>query len=457
MRRYLQILFLLAVVCVTFSSCEKFLEEKSDDSLAIPTTVSDFQAILNSHGRLNVDFSVAGEASADDYYISDDVFDALFYESEKRLYTWQPDYVTRPISSGGDEWYNCYKTVFNCNSVLLGLEDNKLSGPQADNVKGQALVFRAFRYLDGVQVWAPAYDKLTAHEDLGMVLRVDPDMNLVVPRSSVQETYDLIIRDLIEAAELLPVVQISASLPSKSLAYSLLSRTHLYMGNYNEALFYAEKAIENSDTQLLDFNSLDPEQRYPIPTALNISLESMFFSTSYNLDLIRQQNAKIDTTLYSMYEEGDLRKLIYFGENADGSQFFKGSFLGASQLTNTPTPSELYLIVAECYARQGNLEESEKALNKLLVTRWRSDLFSPVSFNNKEDALKKVLDERRKELVMRGLRWADIKRLNRDGANLELKRIVKGEEFILPANDLRYAIALPESVIELGGLEQNPR
>ena len=183
----------------------------------------------------------------------------------------------------------------------------------------------------------------------------------------------------------------------------------------------------------------------------------MFFSASYFLELIKQQNAKIDTTLYSMYEEGDLRKLIYFGENADGSQFFKGSFLGANGNTNTPTPSELYLIVAECHARQGNLEESEKALNELLITRWSSDSFSPVSFNNKDDALKKVLDERRKELVMRGLRWADIKRLNRDGANIELKRIVKGEEFVLRANDLRYAIALPESVIELGGLVQNPR
>ncbi len=58
---------------------------------------------------------------------------------------------------------------------------------------------------------------------------------------------------------------------------------------------------------------------------------------------------------------------------------------------------------------------------------------------------------------MRGLRWADLKRLNRDGANITLTRTVNGQVFTLPPNDLRYAIAIPENVIEIGSIQQNPR
>ncbi|MCH5685209.1 RagB/SusD family nutrient uptake outer membrane protein [Niabella sp. W65] len=130
--------------------------------------------MLNSYGNLNIDFIASGEVSSDDYYLTDDNFNSLYYESDKRLYTWRPDFVSRPLSSAGDEWYNCYKPIYVCNSVLQGLEDNNLTGVKADNIKGQALVFRAAHYLDGVQIWASAYNKQSANTDLGMVLRLDP-------------------------------------------------------------------------------------------------------------------------------------------------------------------------------------------------------------------------------------------------------------------------------------------
>ena len=55
------------------------------------------------------------------------------------------------------------------------------------------------------------------------------------------------------------------------------------------------------------------------------------------------------------------------------------------------------------------------------------------------------------------MRWMDIKRLNREGANISLKRLVGGKEFVLPANDQRFAIAIPKEIMELSDIEQNPR
>ena len=68
-----------------------------------------------------------------------------------------------------------------------------------------------------------------------------------------------------------------------------------------------------------------------------------------------------------------------------------------------------------------------------------------------------ILLERRKELLMRGLRWMDLKRLNMEGAAITLTRTVNGQVYTLPPNDLRYALPIPEDVIAISGMQQNPR
>lgn len=457
MKKNTQITVLYIVPILFLYGCEKFLEEKSDKNLSVPATVEDFQAMLNNSSILNGDFISSGEVSSDDYYISDADFNALYYESDKRLYTWQPDYVNRPLDALGHEWYNCYRAIFVCNSVIQGLEENNLMGSDADNVKGQALVFRAARYLDGVQIWAPAYNKQSAHTDLGMVLRLDADMNIPSVRSTVQQTYDLIIKDLSDAIILLSTSSLNSVYPAKATAYGLLSRTYLYMGEYENALEHAITSLEYTNAQLLDFNELDYGADFPIPAINSISQEMMLWTTIFYADPLAQPVAKITSDLLNLYEEEDLRKIIYFRNNEDDSYSFKGTHFGYFSLMNSLTPAEILLIIAECNARLGNLPDAADALNQLLIKRFRVNYFRPYTFTDNETALQTILTERRKELVMRGLRWPDIKRLNRDGHNITLTRIVNGEEFILPPNDLRFAIAIPEDVVEISGIEQNSR
>jgi hypothetical protein len=112
---------------------------------------------------------------------------------------------------------------------------------------------------------------------------------------------------------------------------------------------------------------------------------------------------------------------------------------------------------AESFARVGDKDAALLNLNTLLEKRWKSGTFTPVSAASDEEALAIILAERRKELVMRGLRFMDLKRLNKEGANITLTRVVEGQVYTLPPNDLRYALAIPEQVIEVSGLTQNPR
>ncbi|MNN11424.1 SusD family protein [compost metagenome] len=77
---------------------------------------------------------------------------------------------------------------------------------------------------------------------------------------------------------------------------------------------------------------------------------------------------------------------------------------------------------------------------------------------DRDAIIAKILAERRKELVFRGLRWPDLKRLNIDERyKIQLKRIVDGKEYLLEPNSLKYVLLIPQDAIDEGKLEQNKR
>ncbi|HQT24902.1 RagB/SusD family nutrient uptake outer membrane protein, partial [Daejeonella sp.] len=120
--------------------------------------------------------------------------------------------------------------------------------------------------------------------------------------------------------------------------------------------------------------------------------------------------------------------------------------------------NELYLIQAECYARKGNTVDAMKSLNTLLVKRFKTGTFIPLTAGSAEAALGIVLKERRKELVYRGMRWQDLRRLNLEPQfATDLKRVINGQTHILPANDSRYVFPIPNYIIDATGIAQNPR
>jgi hypothetical protein len=123
-----------------------------------------------------------------------------------------------------------------------------------------------------------------------------------------------------------------------------------------------------------------------------------------------------------------------------------------------PAVDELYLIKSECEARLGNVSMAMTDLNTLLVTRWKTGTFIPFTAANADDALPVILTERRKELVMRGVRWTDLRRLNTDARFAStITHVYNGQVYLLPPNDPKYVWPIPDDEILYSGIPQNVR
>ncbi|MFC3199876.1 RagB/SusD family nutrient uptake outer membrane protein [Parapedobacter deserti] len=440
--------FLAAMVLLT--GCESFLNVKPNQKLATPASIEDLQALLNNSSFLNTRDPAAGEVSADNYYLTQNDWNTLYYESDRRMYTWEKDFIFPEFPN---DWSNLYQIVYFSNTVLEQLENMNPADLQFDNVKGQALFFRSKAFLQAAWIWCHSYDE-SARSSLGIPLRLTTDFNEVSIRSSLHDTYNRIIEDLTLSSSLLPDRSVHPRRPAKAAAFALLANTFLSMGNFSEAKRFADSCLTIKN-DLLDFNELDASANYPIPQSNN---EIIFESYTPPPSTLSARVAKIDTLLYSQYAENDLRKVIFFVENEDGSHGFKGNFTGGPALFTGTTVGEVYLIRAECAARLGDAEGALADLNTLLNARYDETYFEP--FDGQAltgDVLQTILLERRKELLMRGLRWVDLKRLNNEGFGIEIRRNLGDDRYVLPPNDSRYALPIPEDVVNISGMPQNNR
>jgi tetratricopeptide (TPR) repeat protein len=439
---------LLCVFSAGILGCQQLLDEKPDQRLVIPSTLGDFQALMDNFGVLTANDLISAEISADDYYLTEADLAALPSEYERRMYSWQKDNL---FEAGSNDWAYMYKAVYSCNAVLEGLEGSAIARDVSfNNVKGQALVYRAKCFLQGLGLWAKAY-QVSSPADLGIPLRPNADFNAPSARATVHEGYQKVIADLRSAIPLLPEKALSSTRPSKASAYGLLARTLLYMGDYAGAESYADSCLLISPA-LLDYNKLNAADRYPVAL---FNPEVVFATFVPPSTIVTSTRAKIVPELLSAYQADDLRKQVLYLQSA-GFYYFKGTYFQPALFFGLAS-DEMYLTLAECQVRNGKVDLGMQTLNKLLALRFKTGTFVPLVAGDKATALNIVLAERRKELVMRGLRWMDIKRLNADGLGIVLKRTAGGTVYTLAPNDKRYALPLPEDIIALTGMPQNER
>ncbi|QEC78859.1 RagB/SusD family nutrient uptake outer membrane protein [Mucilaginibacter ginsenosidivorax] len=440
-------------------SCKKqdaFLDTKPNQALSVPASLGDLQSLLYNEGVFNLNDPALGEMSTDDYYFTDADWASLYLTQEKNTYTWDKEFYD--AGSVVLDWNLPYQQVYIANTVLDYLPKISYSASQqtqANQIRGAALFYRSIAFYNLVQTFALPYDVKTAATDLGIPLRLNSDPNITSIRATEQQCYDLVIQDLKISLPLLPVIPVYKTLPSRPAANALLSRVYLAIGDFNNAYKYANDCLSDYNT-LVDYNSLNPgTNSYLSSTFLS---EDIFHSVLEAYSNDQPNSVSIaDTLLYKSYANNDLRKSVFFTPR-NGAYYFRGTYDIKGYSFSGIATDEVYLVRAECNARLGNTADAIKDLNTLLVKRWKSNTFIPYTASSSDDALKQILLERRKELLYRGLRWTDLRRLNKDSRfAITLTRNLNGVVYSLPPNDKRYALPIPDNEIQLSGIAQNVR
>jgi len=476
--------FLIVAGCMGLQSCNDFLDEQPK-GFTIPKYCEDYARLLNSQNIQYVldkytvyftdDVKMGGENDG-----GEDGFRFVSLDdSEKNMFTFQHGQVFIPGNSDYI-WEGAYSNIFTYNAVA----NNVMSAPdgtqiERNHLRGEALVGRAFEYLNLVNVYAKHYDPATAATDYGvpLVLSEEVGSGASYVRNSVAEVYQQILDDLTEATGLLKDKVSNSYHPTKSIAYAFLSRVYLYMGNYGEALSNANEALK-LNKELLDYKLyttvpgqwgrivLESDMKTSMPdegknvesifTRLYRNSNQLFKSVSASDELIvtYQKNLPEDAV--------DQRLALFFSKDKfypseSNEEDYTGYYIYAPYLTLScgfSTP-EIYLIAAECEARVGSIDNALKHLNTLRDMRIKNNVhFENDGKMTRKEALELCLDERRRELVNLGLfRLIDLKRMNADKEYSQffakdVIHSVDGETWTLPANDLRYIMPVPQNVLD---------
>lgn len=448
--RYCYIPVILAAINLFFCSCEGFLEEKPYNTLAQPSQLKDLRALLDYEPTVLSSYPGHGELASDDFRTAEDGY-AYMLPYMQDLYVWEDKGLN------GDAWRGAYNKISIANVVLEGLERiREGTDKQRNEIEGEALFMRGWMFFHLAQVYCAPYTVLEPKDGPGLVLRLDSDSEIRLSRSTLRDSYRQIFADLERAVELLSERSEYLTRPSKLVALAALARAYLTIEDYPKAEGMVDRVMAAED-RLLDFNMLTASAN--VPLTINNNTELLSYATSGTASyLIAHASTVIDPELYGMYEEDDLRRQVFF-EQAPAGIKFKGFYHGARSIFVGLAQDEMYLIKAECAARKRAVEEGAYYLNRLLEHRYVKDSFEPLLFADEELLLQRVLEERRKELVFRGLRWLDLRRLNRYPTLAKtLHRTIGADKaYRLEPGDLRYTFLIPQDAVDIGRYEQNPR
>ncbi|HEX6429377.1 MAG TPA: RagB/SusD family nutrient uptake outer membrane protein, partial [Niastella sp.] len=208
----------------------------------------------------------------------------------------------------------------------------------------------------------------------------------------------------------------------------------------------------------IDFNQLNSNSSTPFNFRNKETLyQSKIMQGNIFALLFLARGAIIEPELIKLYQPGDLRTAIFFTIKPNGQATLKGSLFGEIYPFTGISTAEVFLTLAECNARMGHTEVALQYVNNLLKNRWKTNQFIPYADPSAEKLLQFILQERKKEMVLRGSRWTDLRRLNKAGANIELKRVYQGNLLVLPPNDPKYVFPIPEDVLQFNNYPQNQR
>lgn len=453
-------LFLLILFALLSQGCDDFLDVKPK-GVSIPEKAEEYEQLLN-YQQMTKAVECYMNYMTDDAYLPEEGYSGFeeMPNATRNLYTFQSE-VYGP-AEWDIFWLQSYNRIYYSNVVINQIMGSKGDQDYKNRVRADAYVMRAFDYLGLVNGYAKHYDPATAASDPGVPLQLNENItNAPITRASVQRIYDQIKSDLIEAETYLPENNLLPYRGSKAFALGLFARMYLYMGNYDMALQKAEDALKLNN-EVLDMTVLkivDPDKTvgrtdYPDADENPENINIRYTPATYGL------SGKVFASedLLKIYTENDMRKQLFFTHKIGSNWVDDLIWAPYIEMNVSSSVPEMLLIAAECYARKNDVSSAMSKLNQLRKKRIKD--YTDEKTSSPEDALRKVLEERRREFAFNSLyRLIDLKRLNKDPRFRKTVIHTVGEQtYTLEPESPKYILPIPPMVTEMNpGMEKNER
>ena len=388
-------------------------------------------------------------------------------------------------------WAALYSVIGDCN-FFFDYEDRLRESVNSDAEKenldelcGEVHFARALAYSELVKLYCKAYNKETASGP-GVIL-VDSYHNPgPITRATLQDSYDFILKDLEAAANYITHDEVYSSVYfCKSAVNALYARVYLYMENWDKAIEYSTKVID--DPALWLSSALDVytgqqtfyDYMWSNDLATEIIWKVGFTTTSYGGALGRiflNYNYQSYTPDYvpaswvlDLYSENDMRYYSFFTEMSTGyahgltwpllTKYYGNESFLSSNILHVSMPkvfrlSEQYLIRAEAYCRKKEYSKAGNDITTLRKARYTTYTSTSISEKN---WLQTISDERVRELYMEGFRLNDLKRWNMGFTRKSQTSSAKeGSALKVEASDAFFVWPIPQHEMNIPGSNMQP-
>ncbi|SFZ89528.1 SusD family protein [Flaviramulus basaltis] len=403
----------------SMNSCSDFVEVDTPKNILVSETVFEDASTVTS-ALAQIYFSmreagmVSGHLGLSTYMgIYSDELDYFAFDTAVLQFSQSQVIATNRIVKSW--WQEGYQIIYASNAIIEGLAvSNALSVEDRNNFMGQALFVRAYMHSLLVQVFG----------DVPYITTTNYLENNVVGRNSEDEVYQNIISDLTHAVQLMDVADQTGErvIPNQNVGKALLARVYLQTEQWELAETITNEVMD-SFTLEADLNNVflksSPETIWQlIPDGVNN--KNTYEANQFIIRGIPGQTYALSQGLLDAFETDDLRFTNWVANitSSDGlttlyyPNKYKADFNETTSLEYAIRfrLSEQYLIRAEAKTQLGDYSG---ALEDVNIIRARAGLGALV-FSDYDDLLMAIYHERRVELFTeQGLRWFDIKRLEK--------------------------------------------
>ncbi len=455
----------LAMLALVATSCSDLLTTEPKQSISPEVALKDITGVrallISVYDRLQPNtyygarMMIAPEIMADNVRLTNTNSNRYFNER-----------VNAPSAHMQQFWAN-YAAINEANFIIQGIGGSNTTEAEKASIKAEALFLRALLYFDMARVFCYEPTKVVGDANLGMILRTEPTDDVTKAdfksRSTIQETYQLIEKDLKEAIALFPATG-NRLRANKAAANALLARVYLYWEKYADAITYATAALDapNGATFVTGENDVSAFTSAPNPESLfeinyvqateSLGVNESMHSLTTNLTTGNWADVVPTNELLGLYEANDIRRTqaMFSGTKGGESVVFSRKFPGARGPFTDNIPvirlSEVLLIRAEAYAATGKEDLALADLNRI---RTRAGATAVAATVKGADLIDAIMKERRLELYLEGHRFFDLKRRGQTITKASLSAVV-------PYDDFRILAPLPVAQVQLNkNLKQN--